>query len=210
MSSEPDLLDTPLASFASRTSRPPRTLSERLVIDDSKPWWYKWEAGVGSKKCCVFSWWILEPWCSCGAGDLLCLHDECSLKADVNLVFAGDGSRLVVTDVAVKSFMFQVVVVYAPNCFVERKSFFRRLGPFLTGPRWIVLVSDLNVILDPKLDRIGRGIRGSVRGDSSLIDLMVEHDMVYKFCLDLPGREMWTWLFNSPLFIPLRSYQDRV
>ena len=33
----------------------------------------------------------------------------------VNVVFAGDGGRLVVTDVAVKSFEFRLVVVYAPN-----------------------------------------------------------------------------------------------
>ena len=50
-----------------------------------------------------------------------------SLDADVDVVFAGDGGRLVVADVAVKSFKFRLVVVYAPNTAVERVSFFRRL-----------------------------------------------------------------------------------
>ena len=36
-----------------------------------------------------------------------------SLDADVD-VFAGDGGRLVVADVAVKSFKFRLVVFYAP------------------------------------------------------------------------------------------------
>ena len=44
-----------------------------------------------------------------------------SLDADV---FAGDGDRLVVADVAVKSFEFRLVVVYAPNIHAERTYFF--------------------------------------------------------------------------------------
>ena len=47
-----------------------------------------------------------------------------SLFADVDFVFAGDGGRLVVADVAVKSFKFCLVVVYAPNFAVESPSFF--------------------------------------------------------------------------------------
>ena len=46
------------------------------------------------------------------------------LNADVNLDFAGDGGRMVVADVAIKSFEFQEVAVYAPNCIGERHSFF--------------------------------------------------------------------------------------
>ena len=45
------------------------------------------------------------------------------LNVDVNLIFACDGGRLVVADVAMKSFMFQVVTVYAPSCVVERRSY---------------------------------------------------------------------------------------
>ena len=54
-----------------------------------------------------------------------------SLDANVNIVFAGDGDRLVVTDVAVKSFEFRLVVAYALHIAVERVSLFRRLAPFL-------------------------------------------------------------------------------
>ena len=36
-----------------------------------------------------------------------------SLDADVDVVFAGDGGRLVVADVAVKRFKFRLVAVYA-------------------------------------------------------------------------------------------------
>ncbi len=48
-----------------------------------------------------------------------------SLDADVD-VFAVDEGRLVVADVAVKSFKFRLFAVYAPNIAVERASFFRR------------------------------------------------------------------------------------
>ena len=49
---------------------------------------------------------------------------RCSLDADVDVVFAGDRSRLVVADVAVKSFKFCLVAVYASNIAAERVSFF--------------------------------------------------------------------------------------
>ena len=45
----------------------------------------------------------------------------CSLDADI---FAGDGGRLVVADVAVISFKFRLVVVYAPNIAAGRVPFF--------------------------------------------------------------------------------------
>ena len=58
-------------------------------------------------------------------------------------------------DVAVKSFKFQLVVVYAPNTAVERVSFFCRLAPFLDNLKQLVLMGDWNVILDPKIDKVG-------------------------------------------------------
>ena len=82
-----------------------------------------------------------------------------SIDADVDVVFAGDGGRLVVADVAVKSFKFRLVAVYAPNIVVERVSFFRRLAPFLDDTKRLVLMGDWNAILDPKIDKVGRGAR---------------------------------------------------
>ena len=79
-----------------------------------------------------------------------------SLDADVDVVSAGDGGRLVVTDVAVKSFKFRLVAVYAPSTAVERVSFFRRLAPFLDDSKRLVLMDDWNAILDPKIDKSGR------------------------------------------------------
>ena len=45
-----------------------------------------------------------------------------SLDADVDVVFADDGDRLVVADVAVKSFKFRLVAVYAPNIVGNRQT----------------------------------------------------------------------------------------
>ena len=47
-----------------------------------------------------------------------------SLNADVNLVLADDGSRLVVAYDTVKSFKFQVAAVHAPNIAAERGGVF--------------------------------------------------------------------------------------
>ena len=49
--------------------------------------------------------------CSTGVSLLV----ERSLDAIVNLVFTDDGVRLIVADVAVKTFEFRVATVYAPN-----------------------------------------------------------------------------------------------
>ena len=69
-----------------------------------------------------------------------------SLNADVNLVLADDGGQLVVADVAVKSFEFQVVAVYTPNIPTERVSIFQWLAPFLDNPKRIVLVGRRSLI----------------------------------------------------------------
>ena len=108
---------------------------------------------------------------------------ERSLDADVNVVFAGDGGGLIVADVAVKSFKFRVITVYAPNTAVERTSFFRQLAPFFNDPKRLVLVGDWNAILDPKID-------GELVGWEGVIDLMAGHDLVDRFRLDHPEREM--------------------
>ena len=131
------------------------------------------------------------------------------LDADVNVVFAGDGGRLVVVDVAVKTFKFRVAVVYAPNIIAERASFFRWMEPFLDDPKRLVLVGDWNVILDPKIDKVGQGARRDRRSENSLIDLMARHDLVYRFRLDHPERVTWTWLDNSPS-AQVGSYLDSV
>ena len=132
-----------------------------------------------------------------------------SLDADIDVVFAGDGGRLVVADVTVKSFKFWLVAVYAPNIAGERVSFFRRLAPFLDDSKWLVLMGDWNAILDPKIDKVGRGARGLGRCESSLVSLVTCHDLVDRFRLDHPGLEMWTWLDSSPS-AKVGSYLDRV
>ena len=88
-----------------------------------------------------------------------------SLDADVDVVFAGDGGRLVVADVAVKSFKFRLVAIYAPNVAAERVPFFRRLALFLNDTKRLVLMGNWNAILDPKIDKVGRGASrlGSVK-----------------------------------------------
>ena len=87
--------------------------------------------------------------------------------------------------------------------------FFRRLGPFLDDPKWLVFVGGWNTILDSKINKGGRVASGLGRYKSSLIDLLAEFDLVDRFRLDPPGRETWTWLGDSPSG-QIRSYLDRV
>ena len=132
-----------------------------------------------------------------------------SLDANVDIVFAGDGDRLVVADVSVKSFKFCLVAVYASNIAAKRVSFFRLLAPFLDDTKLLVLMGDWNAILDPKIDKVGRGASRLGRCESSLVGLMTCLDLVDRFRLDHPGREMWTWLDSLPS-AKVGSYLDRV
>ena len=83
-----------------------------------------------------------------------------------------------------------MLAVYAPNSAKERVSFYQRLAPFHDDPKRIALMSDWNAILDPKIDRVGREARGSRRCESSLIDFMAGPNLVERFHVDHPGREI--------------------
>ena len=134
---------------------------------------------------------------------------RCGLGAVTNVVYAGASGRLIVADVAVRSYKFRVIAVYAPNFSRERKAFFRQLGPYMAYPGRLVLMGDWNAILDPKIDKGGRGASGSERCESSLRDLMADFDLVDRYRVDHPREEMWTWA-NSSSSNPVRSYLDRV
>ena len=69
---------------------------------------------------------------------------------------------------------------------------------------------DWNAILDPKIDRAGQGASGSVRGDSAQLDFLTEFDLIDRYHLDHPGREMWIWIGNRMPSGQARSYLDRV
>ena len=70
-------------------------------------------------------------------------------------------------------------------------------------------MGDWNAILDPNIDRAGWGVSGLARCDSSLFDFFTEFDLIDWYRLDHPGREMWTWIGNSPSG-QVRSYLDKV
>ena len=86
---------------------------------------------------------------------------------------------------------------------------FRRVAPFLDDTKGLVLMGDWNAILDPKIDKVGRGTRRVGRCDSSLVSFVTRHGLVDRFRLDHPGQEMWTWLDSSPS-AKIGSYLDRV
>ena len=204
----------------------------------SEPCHFECEGTEGYKQVCALAWWTQEPQhgvtavqetnFTCGADSRVLegnfnvfsayssrtsvgvsLLVGRSLDANVDVVFAGDGGRLVVADVAVKSFKFRLVGVYAQNIFAERNSFFHRLAPFLDDTKRLVLMGDWNAILDPKIEKVRRGASRLGRCESSLVGLMTRHDLVDRFRLDHTGREMWTWLDSSPS-AKVGSYLDRV
>ena len=100
----------------------------------------------------------------------------------------------------------RVPILVHPSLYRSRKVRFplRRLGSFLDASRRTVLVGDWNAILDPNIDRAGRGASGLAR-----CEFLTEFDLIDRYRLDHPGREMWTWIGSSPSG-QVRSYLDRV
>ena len=86
---------------------------------------------------------------------------------------------------------------------------FSSLAPFLDDTKRLVLMGDWNVILDPKINKVGRGANRLGRCGSSLVGFMTRHGLVDRFRLNQPGREMWIWLDRSPS-AKVGSYLDRV
>ena len=82
-----------------------------------------------------------------------------SPDADVDVVFAVDGGRLVVVELPLKVSNSGWLWVYALNITAERVPFFRRLASFLDDSKRLVLMGDWNAILDYKIDKVGRGAR---------------------------------------------------
>ena len=138
----------------------------------------------------------------------LCLLNA-ALMLMLTLFLQVTGADWLWPDVAVKSFKFRLVVVYAPNTTVERISFFRRLAPFLDDSKRLVVMGDWNAILDTNIDKVRQGASRLGRCESSFVGLMACHDLVDRFRLDHPGREMWTWIDSSPS-AKAGSYLDRV
>ena len=103
--------------------------------DNSKPYQFECEGTERSKQVyvCVEDCQVLENYFvvlsafsnhySAGISMLI----KRSLNTIVNLVLADDGDRLVVADVAVKSFAFRMVRVYVTCITGEKRSFFRRI-----------------------------------------------------------------------------------
>ena len=128
-----------------------------------------------------------------------------ALRPGVSVVHT-TGGRLIVADVSIGGQSLRVIGVYASNIQNERKELFEVIDRFLGYQGHLVLMGDWNAILDPSIDRAGRGDR---RVDLSLMNFVERNDLVDRFRLDHPGVEMWTWAHKSPS-VPDRSYLDRV
>lgn len=77
-----------------------------------------------------------------------------SLDAASALAFADPACGLCVLDFSINDKSLRLNGMNAPNNHSELPDFFRRIEPFLTASRLVVLVEDENAVLDPDIDRI--------------------------------------------------------
>ena len=74
------------------------------------------------------------------------------LDATRALVLSDPADRLCVLDVTIKDKAFRLIGVYGPNATRELPAFFRRIEPYVTPSKRVILVGDRNAVLDPNLD----------------------------------------------------------
>ena len=131
------------------------------------------------------------------------------LSASCSLVFSDPEGRLCVLDATIKGRAFRFIGVYGPNANSELPDFFRRIEPFMTSSRRLVLAGDWNAVLDPKIDR-GGARRDTNNLDAKLFRNFVERfDLADKFREEHPNKVEWTWTGRGASG-QLSSYLDRV
>ena len=135
-----------------------------------------------------------------------------SLEAVVNVVFRDDEGRLLVADLKIDEKQFRIVIVHAPCNTRKRRNFLTTLEPYLTDPKRTISVGDWNSILDPEIDRAGKGNGGngwSGNPDDTLINFIAEHRLVDRYRHEHPKTKVWTWTNSNTEVVTNRSYLDR-
>ena len=74
------------------------------------------------------------------------------LDATCALVLSDPTGRLCVLDVTIKDKAFRRIGIYGPNAASELPAFFRRIEPYVTPSKRVILMGDWNAVLDPNLD----------------------------------------------------------
>ena len=72
-----------------------------------------------------------------------------------SLVLSDSAGRFRTLDITKKDKAFQLIGVYEPNATGELLDFFRRIEPYMTSSKRVILMGDWNAVLDPNLDRRG-------------------------------------------------------
>ena len=116
-----------------------------------------------------------------------------------------DDGRLLSLQVKVNSQTIRIVNVYAPN--EDRPEFFAEMFDSLqqTTDDYYVVAGDLNVILNPKLDK--RGGKSIMTKSSKLIcDVMDESDWIDVWRHKHENKFQFTWKRNKPLLMSRLDY----
>ena len=132
-----------------------------------------------------------------------------SLNAVVDVIFRDDNGQLLVADLSVDEKQFRIVTVHAPNNTRKRRNFLKTLEPYLSDPKRTILMGDWNSILDPEIDRAGKGNGGSGwngNPDDTLINFLAEHRLVDRYRQDHPKEKVWTWTNSNADAVTNRSY----
>jgi len=133
-----------------------------------------------------------------------------NLHASCSLVFSDPTGRLCVVDATIEGRAFRFIGVYGPNATSELPDFFRRIEPYVTSSRRVVLTGDWNAVLDPRVDR-GEGSRATNNLDAKHFrDFVERFDLVDKHREEHPDKVEWTWTGRGASGRQLSSYIDRV
>jgi len=116
-----------------------------------------------------------------------------------------DQGRYIIVNVVIKGTLVQLVNIYAPNAEAEQGIFFENICKQMVDLRsqdgHVIAGGDMNVILDPVLDRKGGQYKNSMQYTkviSSIDTLMEEHELCDIWRVLNPDTRRYTWRRREP------------
>ena len=113
--------------------------------------------------------------------------------------------RYIIVNVMLQGTKVTLVNMYAPNAEPEQATFFNNMKMCIdeqkNGNSYVITGGDMNIILDPSLDRKGGNIRYSKQYEcvlKSVNSLMSEHDLCDIWRIKNPGIKRYTWRRKNP------------
>ena len=125
------------------------------------------------------------------------------LNAEIKKVSTDKSGRYIIVDCVINGKIMTIINVYAPN--IDDSEFFRKLfsGISMHDCTNIVIVGDLNLVLNEKIDAINRK-NNNVKAKGTLSSFMEEMMLVDIWRFNNAEKSQYSWFKRNPEYVAAR------